>query len=493
MASGTGIKLTLSGVDKTKAMLATARLRMVKFGAAVKASVLHNVKQATVALGAMATAAVGIGYALRKAAQDFSVLSDRAAQIGETSDRLQRLSTALGVLGAQKADVQSIAAGLAKMTKETGRVGIEGLKQTLAEVSKLGTEAERVAELSRVFGRSWGPGLAALVRQGPEALQTGLDGVMAAMPGLVETSVQAGDDIADGFAIAGAGIKNGWESMIVSLGRSILGKAKMTGREVGATVGAYMTYYGQVVGENLGIFLHNFKEVFKLFRRDGEITGNFVADMLLYCFASIVEPVADIFRGIWEGIRGTFEGIVALFTDDTWSAAWDRVDQRWGNYSRDWRDFYDAAHRDLLKLAEDNPFKQYGIPEAARRQLEETLKAVGSLEESVSLAAQGSVSDLLEEAEESGKDVGKAFSNELKDAAKVEANSYEALKIMRQDRARVFGTGGASGGSGGNVAKQTAETSRNTSAILSRLAELLFLQKTGWAGVNANFAKLGVV
>lgn len=492
MASGTSVKVTLSGVDKTKAMLATARLRMTKFGAAVKASVLHNVKQATVALAAMGAAAIGIGYALRKAAQDFSLLSDRAAQIGETSDRLQRLSTALGVLGAQKADVQSIATGLAKMTKETGRTGIEGLKQTLAEVSKLETEAERVSELSRVFGRAWGPGLAALVRQGPEALEKGLEGVMAAMPGLVEASVQAGDDIADGFAIAAAGVKNGWESMLVSLGRSILGKAKMTGREVGATVAAYMTYIGQVIGDNLGTFLHNVKEVFRLFRREGEISGNFVADMILYSLASIVEPVADLFRGIWEGARGLFEGVVALFTDDTWDAAWDRVGQRWEGYSQDWRTFYDAAHRDLLQLAEDNPFRAYGIPAEAKRQLEETLKAVGSLEENVALAATGSVSSLLDEAEDAGKDVGKAFGNELKDAAQVEANSYEALKIMRQDRARVFGNGGSTGGDR-NAAKQTADTARNTSAILQRLADLLNLQKTGWAGVNANFAKLGVV
>ena len=44
MASGTGIKLTLSGVDKTKAMLATARLRMVKFGAAGTANVKYRAK-----------------------------------------------------------------------------------------------------------------------------------------------------------------------------------------------------------------------------------------------------------------------------------------------------------------------------------------------------------------------------------------------------------------------------------------------------------------
>lgn len=492
MASGTSVKVTLSGVDKTKQMLATARLRMVKFGAAVKASVLKNVKQATMAVTALAGAAVGLGYALRKAAQDFSVLSDRAAQVGTTADGLQRLSTALGVLGAGKSDVESIATGLARMTKETGRVGIEGLKATLAEISKIEDEGQRVTELSRIFGRSWGPGLAALVRQGPEALQRGLDGVMAAMPGLVKTSVDAGDDIADGFAIAGRGIRNGWESMLVELGRSILGKAKMTGRELGATIGAYMTYYGQVIGANMGAFLHNVREVFRLFRRDGEITGNFVADMLIYSLCSVVEPVSDAFYGLWEGVRGLFEGVVALFTDDTWNDAWERVGQRWQGYCDNWKEFYDAAHRDLLKLAEDNPFQAYGIPAGAKRQLEETLAAVKDLEENVSLAAAGSVSDLLDEAEDAGRDVGKAFSNELKDAARVEADSYEALKIMRQSRgAAVYGTAAARDGA--NVAKQTAETSRNTSTILSRLVELLTVQKNGWAGVNANFGKLGVV
>ena len=492
MASGTSVKVTLSGVDKTKQMLATARLRMVKFGAAVKASVLKNVKQATMAVTALAGAAVGLGYALRRAAQDFSVLSDRAAQVGASADGLRRLSTALGVLGAGKADVETIATGLARMTKETGRVGIEGLKTTLSEISRIENEGQRVTELSRIFGRSWGPGLAVLVRQGPEALQKGLDGVMAAMPGLVKTSVDAGDDIADGFAIAGAGIKNGWESMLVELGRNILGRTKATGREVGATLGAYMTYYGQVIGANLGVWLHNVKEVFKLFRRDGEITGNFMADMLVYSFASILEPVSDVLRGIWEYARGLFEGVVALFTDDTWNAAWERMDQRWEGYREDWRQFYDAAHRDLLKLADENPFMEYGVPADAKRQLEETLKAVGGLERNVSLAAAGSVSDLLDDAEDAGKDVGKAFSDELKDAARVDANSYEALKIMRQDRGRVFGSQGG-GEKGGDVARQTAETSKNTSSILSRLVELLSLQKSGWAGLNANFGKLGVV
>lgn len=227
--------ISILGVDLTKGTFSRVGRSVARFGA--------------IAAGLGTGAAVAIG----RAAQQLSVLSDRAAQAGTTSDELQRLSAAMGVLGVKGADIESLAKAMSYMAKNTGREGLVGLKDTLATIAALPTEGERVTALMRDLGRE-GAGMAALVRQGPESIKESFDVIMAAMPGLSNAAAETGDSIADGMAIAAQGIKNSWHEMLMNVATGITG-TEMSFRELGARIAAYVQYYGKTAFEHLKLYL----------------------------------------------------------------------------------------------------------------------------------------------------------------------------------------------------------------------------------------------
>ena len=262
MAAKSEVKITAKGLDKTKAMFRGIRANIAKLGASAK-----RITLGVAAIGTGIAAGLTAGtVAIRNVARDLSTLSDRAAQIGAKSSEVAKLSRAFGVLGVKGADLETITKGLQKMTQTTGRSGVEGLKQTLAEVASIGDEQGRIQKLSDTFGKAFGPGLAALVRQGPEALLDGFDEVLAAMPAVSDELTEKADAIADGFAIAGDNIKSGWQSAWMEIAANVSEKLGMTEREFGAVFGAQLKYWLQVAVRYVALWAGNVFKIFQNFR-----------------------------------------------------------------------------------------------------------------------------------------------------------------------------------------------------------------------------------
>ena len=365
MASNTEVRLGIRGVDQTRGVFATINARMQAMGARLRlaaASIAQGFKRAFVALGA-AVAAVVVG--IRKAANNMSILSDRAAQAGTSAQELNGLVVGLGVAGAKNSNLESVTDALARMTKATGAVGMQGLQDTLAGIAALETEGERVSELSRIFGRSFGPGMAAIVRGGPDAVRESMQGIMDIAPRVSQSVVDAGDAIADGMALAQANVKAGWDSAWVEMAVTLGEHFGIPAEQIWARFGAYVRYALEVslryivqYVENGIILFKNYREVFEIVFGPEGLSG-VVARNLLHAWNNIqswVDVVAA--RFVWLK-----DIIAAAFTDDTFEAANAK--------------YHEATKRAKERLAEANRIADEEFGESGFRRIGERLNELG--------------------------------------------------------------------------------------------------------------------
>lgn len=415
MPSSTSVRLTVRGTDQTRAMLAGIRARLGLF-----ASQVRTIGVASVA--GLAGGVIALGAAIQRSAREFSVLGDRAAQAGTTADELTRLTSALDRAGVRGANLETITQGLARMAQTTGRTGVEGLRETLAEISSIGDEGARVRELSRVFGRTFGPGLAALVRQGPDALREGLEGVMAAMPGVNNRLVEAGDALADGFATARDGILRGIQSLLVELGTRIVGGTGMTARQLGAVIAAYARYYTDVIAAHMD-----------------ELPA-FAGSVLAEIGARIAHAIRE-WTG-WLGDLGAFAGmgldfLAGFASGEGYFEAAESAVAAWGESYEEQIARIRAARAGLLQGTEEQ-----------RAALERSLEAARNLDGSLAKLASGSAAG-----EGLADNLARAL-GPVRDAQATLASSYQAFRIAQH-----------SGGAATPTDRAALDTAKNTATL----------------------------
>lgn len=420
MPSSTSVVLTVRGVDATRAVFRRVRANVALMAARVR-------QMATVGVAG----AAGLTAAVAAAANSLSTLTDRAAQAGTTADELQRLTTALGAAGAKGANLETISQGLARMTQATGRTGFEGLKQTLEEISRIGDEGERIRELSRVFGRAFGPGLAAFVRNGPDQIRASLDTITTAMTGVDEKFAQMGDALGDGFKIASDGILRSMQSLLVAIGNRVVGSTGYTARQLGSVIGAYSRYYATTIAENLDdvpAYVDSLLDEIgvRLGHRLREWTG-WIGNIVAFAGKGF-----DFLGGVISG-----EGVVqsALATE---LAATETYEDHLARIR--------AMREGLLR------------PTAkARETLEESLAAAAKLDDALAALGGGATPNFAE-------GVAGAL-GPVRDAQAVLSNSYQAFRIASQR-----GLGGSNGGISAERAAQS--TAQNTGRMVTSLDQL---------------------
>ena len=501
-ASSTEIQMRLTGVDNASALLDAATQKLAKMqGASAKAS--HKLRDAALGAGkallftgplaalrtlrrgllATAGAAAALAYATDRSAARLGELSDAAAQAGASADEIQRLSQALGQAGVRGASVDTISNALARMAKTTGRTGIAGLRETLAEIAALPDEAARIVALSDTFGKALGPQFAALVRQGPDALREGLDGVVAAMPRLSDSVVDAGDAIADGMGSIRTSIRNGWDQMLVSVAQSVATHFGADSfRELGARVGAYVEYYAQLAIRNLVPLWDHLK---------------FYAANLPRLFGAAFRDIGDaIHANLTRGLDalGRFLPALRIYTRafgaagnlsaGDWEGAWETLtsgpaaQEAGSNLGAVLAEF---AGREFVTHADDLDAK-----------LAERLAAVSGLDEAMGKLATGATAaaeDAFDEAADSAADLGKAGAAAAKKTAEawrgagaVMAGSYEALKLAIRRTAAAAAS-----------ALSPASSGSSSSSPAAAESTLLQVQRDGWAFLRSSLGSLGVV
>ena len=502
--------MRLEGVDKTKGVFAAAADRINKLARTVDATSARLARAGRVSSGAfsfrgfsatahavrngllgISAAAGAVGLAIQRASASLSVLGDRAAQAGTSADYLQRLELALGQMGAKGATVEAIADGMARMTKATGRAGEAGLKATLAEIAALETEGERVKALSETFGRSFGPGLAAIVRTGPQAVVDGLDKITNAMPGLSDDVVTKADAIADGFSSAGRALKNGWLESIVEIGDKLAGLTGMSSREFGIVFGAQLRFwlqaglrYVSAFVEDAARVLGNFKTVFKIVFVD--YLGGLLEEGLRKAGAKIVE---------WgEKIVARFKqvaGLVkALFTDDTVEDVNARTAAEIKAATEKYQKAYDEIGEKFAgntvgelvrRLREEAGLKLSVDLSDLAAERDKAMEAAWGIDEKIEKSSTAS----LDKIGDAGVAAAKKTADAWKGASAVMAGSYEALKLSIK---RTIA------GAKGVAATVTTSLSGSPSAASSGDSpQLLQVQRDGWAFLRSSLSSLGVV
>lgn len=517
-ASSTSIEMRLTGVDGASALLdaATERLgRLQRKSRSTLDTVLSGARTAGRALLldapraaihglrngllGVAAAATAIGYATDRAAARLGTLSDQAAQAGTTADQLQRLATGLQQAGVRAASTEALATAMSRLAKTTGRTGLDGLRDTLAEIAAMPDEAARVVALTERLGKSLGPQFAALVRQGPDALRRGLDGVVAAMPGLSDSVVDAGDAIADGMSSIRAGIANAWDTLLVGTADKIAAHFGVSSRELGATLAAYAEYYAGVAIDNLGplwdrllYIARNLPELGRAALSElGAAVDRFAAAHLGPVLRA-THAIGNAWRAASEAVRAVPDAIATLVGGGSARDALDAYAEDLGHALAELTAAPEAvAEAGAAWDAAWAKFEGRSWTASAERRdrLDEALAAARNLDESMADLASGA-SAAADEAETSGVHAANAVRDAWKNGGAVIAGTYEDLRIRL---GRVADAASPLRGGAPAAARSPRPAASAAATPATGLEALLDLQREGWSMLRSSLGAIGVV
>jgi hypothetical protein len=477
MALATQIMLGITGQDQTGDAFASVASRATKAGSALK----RNLGLITAGLGI-----AGVAYAAKKAVNEMSTISDRAQQMGVTADYAQKLAGALDQVGIKGVSLDSLADTFSKMTKETGATGAKGFEETLAAIASIGDEGGRVEALAKTFGRSLGPNLAPLVRQGPDALRQGLADVMAAMPGISDAAANAGDLVSDALKIAANTGKVAWQQ---ALGEIIMGIENTFGMpfaEAMATALANVKWAVSTIWLAFSTLFGNIGKVIQFFRDDWrgalEWVWNGVKAYLgavfafwVQVFKSIGSIAVSFGKQVWSAIKG--DGF-------DWGAIVDDANIELGNVAEKYKDMWAAL------IPSSNNKIQFDIidwdKQFAKR--DELIAAGRKGVQAQALLASGGV------IEDVAADAVKAIKDAAKEQSFTEAGTYAALKLQMGNRgaaaAGVSAFGGAS--APGGYASSTAQA-RQESGLMSKLIEVAQSIRAAVSDLSASCKRLEAI
>jgi hypothetical protein len=271
--------------------------------------------------GAIAAAGAYLSVrAIKGGIDERSHLSDIAMKANTTSGELMQLSQALGVLGIQGANVDSLAKSFALMEKNTGRSGLAGFYQTIGEIGKIEDVSKRGQEAVKAFGRS-GLDFMPLINaaeNGTAALQ----GVVAAFGKVSESSANSADDIADGVSELTGEFKTLWLEALGTVAEWVTGGFGGSFRQSMMALSAWIGYWARNVG-----------------------------DMLLKPFLAVQKFFTSWYSAIGAGLGSIYEGVFG--SGGSWGDVWDNMKNA---YMEEWRELgieYDNIDERMQKRAED--------------------------------------------------------------------------------------------------------------------------------------------
>lgn len=252
------INFNVTGTDKTGAAFNAIGWRAKQLSSMLK--------------GALAFAGAYFGFrAVKGGIDELGHLSDIAQKTSTSVDELTQAAGAMNALGIQNMGVDQLAKAFDYMAKTTGRSGMEGFYQTIAELGQIPDVAKRGQEAMRIFGRS-GMEFMPLINAADnsvEALQT----VVNALPKVPQAAANAGDAVSDSMGFAANQIKSIWLQGLGAICGWFDNEYKGGIREASLQAGNYMEYYAKVAVSKCLTWYRKIQEYFK---RYGEYLGTFI-------------------------------------------------------------------------------------------------------------------------------------------------------------------------------------------------------------------------
>lgn len=496
MAAASNILINIMGADKTGAAFDSV---------ASKAKGVMGKLAKVAAIAGVATAVYKVGKAAIVGSKELGLLSDQAQQAGIAVPELQKLVGALGQVGIQGMDAAGTITAFSKMTKETGETGIEGFKKVLSGIASMNSEQERATELQKVFGRQ-GLAMAPLVRQGPDALIKGLEGVMGAYPSVSQSAAEAGDRASDAMAKAGDTIHNIW---LETVGKIITKIETAFGTDIGVVIMngiAWFQYFAvttwntiyaafkqiqavfvavfDFIGQIIGVFLNDWRQGVKMIWEvwSAYITG--LWDIFKLVFAAIKDVAISLGKNLWKWLKGDETDFGEI--GDIFGKAMEGVKDRAKEASQDIKDIFKKNGVEMPKI------EIFSAEEANQRELDKLQQKIRENSQDAknqALLATGSVPEDGDNEKKETKSTGKA--EEKKFGELILGNSYDAFKA-------VFSSKGM--GQGGNSSQTStspqAKAASAASATVDNTREMINLLRALLVPANAtasSLASLGVI
>lgn len=255
-------QIRVQAKDQTSAAFGSIKSRAAATGAQIR-SMLG---------GALAAAGAYLGFrAVKGGIDELGHLSDIAQKTSTSVGELTQTAAAMGALGIQNMGVDQLAKSFDYMAKTTGRSGMAGFYQTIAELGKIEDVAQRGQEAMKIFGRS-GMEFMPLINAADtsvEALQT----VVAAMPKVPQSAADASDAMSDAMGFAANQVKSIWLQGLGAICGWFDNEYAGGVREASLTAGNYMEYYAKTAAAKCIMWYRKVQEYLKRF---GDAIGTFV-------------------------------------------------------------------------------------------------------------------------------------------------------------------------------------------------------------------------
>ena len=256
----------IKGVDKSAGAFGSIKGRAAATSAQIRSMVG----------GALAAAGAYLGFRSIKAGVDeLGHLSDIAQKTSTYVGELTRTAAAMSALGIQNMGVDQLAKAFDYMAKSTGRTGMEGFYQTIDELGKIPSVAERGQAAIQVFGRS-GMEFMPLINAADESVNA-LATVVAAMPAIPQSAADAGDAMSDAMGFAAKQVKSIWLQGLGAICGWFDNEYKGGVREASLQAGNYMEYYAKMAVTKCLAWYQKVQEYLKRF---GDYVGAFVGSLM---------------------------------------------------------------------------------------------------------------------------------------------------------------------------------------------------------------------
>lgn len=255
----------IKGVDKSAGAFGSIKGRAAATSAQIRSMVG----------GAIAAAGAYLSFrAIAGGVNELGHLSDVAQKTSTDVGELTRTAAAFSALGVNMG-VDQIGKAFDYMAKSTGRTGMEGLYQTLAELGKIPDVSDRAQEAMKVFGCS-GMEFMPLINAADTSVEA-LETVVNAMPAIPQSAADAGDAMSDAMGFAAKQVKSIWLQGLGAICGWFDNEYKGGVREASLQAGNYMEYYAKMAVTKCLAWYQKVQEYLKRF---GDYVGAFVGSLM---------------------------------------------------------------------------------------------------------------------------------------------------------------------------------------------------------------------
>lgn len=252
----------IKGVDKSAGAFGSIKGRAAATSAQIRSMVG----------GALAAAGAYLGFRSIKAGVDeLGHLSDIAQKTSTNVGELTRTAAAMSALGIQNMGVDQLGKAFDYMAKSTGRTGMEGFYQTIAELGKIPDVSDRAQAAMQVFGRS-GMEFMPLINAADTSVEA-LKTVANAIPAIPQSAANAGDAMSDAMGFAAQQAKSIWLQGLAAICGWFDNEYKGGVREASLTAGNYLEYYTKTAVAKAITYWRKMQEYLK---RWGDAIGAFI-------------------------------------------------------------------------------------------------------------------------------------------------------------------------------------------------------------------------